>query len=237
MIESIKNITPQEYYGWLEIELSKDVLMRLWDYIETAKKNPIDANYKLAGNISKSLDLEDKDNWFFNTILTPSINKFHEYYSKYIKQMSILSEDAPFCLNEFWVNFQKENEFNPIHNHSGIWSFVIWVKIPTDWKEQLALSISANSNAPNASNFNFQYTTMLGDIGYHTYNLGKNQEGTMLFFPAKLMHTVYPFYNCDEERISISGNICFDISENSMRQYRSIAAKREKTFLRKLFNE
>ena len=74
MIESIKNITPQEYYGWLEIELSKDVLMRLWDYIETAKKNPIDANYKLAGNISKSLDLEDKDNWFFNTILTPSIN-------------------------------------------------------------------------------------------------------------------------------------------------------------------
>ena len=228
MIESIKNITPQEYYGWLEIELSKDVLMRLWDYIETAKKNPIDANYKLAGNISKSLDLEDKDNWFFNTILTPSINKFHEYYSKYIKQMSILSEDAPFCLNEFWVNFQKENEFNPIHNHSGIWSFVIWVKIPTDWKEQLALPISANSNAPNASNFNFQYTTMLGDIGYYTYNLGKNQEGTMLFFPAKLMHTVYPFYNCDEERISISGNICFDISENSMRQYRSIFYNKKK---------
>ena len=70
----------------------------------------------------------------------------------------------------------------------------------------------------NASNFNFQYTTMLGDIGYHTYNLGKNQEGTMLFFPAKLINTVYPFYNCDEERISISGNICFDMSENSMRQ-------------------
>ena len=43
----------------------------------------------------------------------------------------------------------------------------------------------------------------------------------MLFFPAKLMHTVYPFYNCDKERISISGNINFDISENSMRQFRS----------------
>ena len=222
MIESIKNIIPQESYGWLEIELSKSVMSGLWGYIETAKKNPIKHNHLLAGNISKSLTLKDKDNWFFNTILTPSINKFHEYYPQYIKQMSILSEDAPFFLKGFWVNFQKENEFNPIHNHSGIWSFVIWVKIPTDWKEQLALPISANSNAPNASNFNFQYTTMLGDIAYYTYNLGKNQEGGMLFFPAKLMHNVYPFYNCDEERISISGNICFDISENSMRQYRSI---------------
>ena len=43
----------------------------------------------------------------------------------------------------------------------------------------------------------------------------------MLFFPAKLMHSVYPFYECDKERISISGNIRFDISENSMRQFRS----------------
>ena len=229
MIKSIKNIIPQECYGWLEIELSKSVMSGLWGYIETAKKNPIKHNHLLAGNISKSLTLKDKDNWFFNTILSQSINKFYEYYPQYIKQMSILSEDAPFFLDGFWVNFQKENEFNPIHNHSGIWSFVIWVKIPTDWKEQLALPISANSSAPNASNFNFQYTTMLGDIGYYTYNLGKNQEGTMLFFPAKLMHTVYPFYNCDEERISISGNICFDISENSMRQYRSIFYNKKKT--------
>ena len=210
MIESIKNITPQEYYGWLEIELSKDVLMRLWDYIETAKKNPIKYNHMLAGNISKSLILKDKDNWFFNTILTPSIDKFHEYYPQYMEQMSILSEDAPFFLNSFWVNFQKENEFNPIHKHSGIWSFVIWVKIPTDWKEQLALPISANSNSPNASNFTFQYTTMLGDIGYYTYNLDKKSEGGMLFFPAKLMHTVYPFYNENEERRSISFNALID---------------------------
>ena len=29
----------------------------------------------------------------------------------------------------------------------------------------------------------------------------------MLFFPSKLNHQVYPFLNCEEERISISGNI------------------------------
>ena len=38
MIESIKNIIPQESYGWLEIELSKSVMSGLWGYIETAKK-------------------------------------------------------------------------------------------------------------------------------------------------------------------------------------------------------
>ena len=32
----------------------------------------------------------------------------------------------------------------------------------------------------------------------------------MLFFPAKLHHIVYPYYNCDEDRITISGNIGLD---------------------------
>ena len=49
----------------------------------------------------------------------------------------------------------------------------------------------------------------------------KKSEGRMLLFPASLMHSVYPFYNCDKERISISGNIFVDISENIMRQFRS----------------
>ncbi len=31
----------------------------------------------------------------------------------------------------------------------------------------------------------------------------------MLFFPAALRHTVYPFFNCDEPRVSVSGNVWF----------------------------
>ena len=62
---------------------------------------------------------------------------------------------------------------------------------------------------------------MLGNIAHYDYHLDKTTEGHMLFFPAKLMHTVHPFYNCDKERISISGNILYDISENTMKQFRS----------------
>jgi hypothetical protein len=212
---------PDQRVGWLETELPKSAMMRLQNYIETAKKNPVNYNDKLAGNITKSLEIKDKDNWFFKTILTPLIKQFMECYPSYTDGMTLLTEDALYCLNSFWVNFQKENEFNPPHNHAGVWSFVIWVKIPTDWKEQYALPISANSNSPKASDFDFHFTSMWGDIEKYAYHLDKTQEGGMLFFPAKLMHEVYPFYNCNKERVSISGNILFDISENSMREYRS----------------
>ena len=217
-------ITPivlNQLVGWLKTELPKTVMTRLQSYIETAKKDSVIYNSKLAGNITKSLLIEDKDSWFFQTVLIPFISKFMEIYPSYVSGITLFTENAPFCLNRFWVNFQKENEFNPLHNHDGVFSFVIWVKIPTDWKEQHALPFSANSNLPCASDFEFQYTNMMGDIGHYGYPLDKTSEGRMLLFPAKLMHTVYPFYNCDKERVSISGNILFDNSENSMRQYRS----------------
>ena len=212
---------PKEPAGWLETKLPKSVMKRLQSYIEVAKKNPVNYNSTLAGNISESLIIKDKDNWFFQTILFPHINKFMECYPTYVPDISVLTEDAPFCLDKLWVNFQKQHEFNPFHNHKGVFSFVVWVKIPTDYKEQHALPISSNSNMPKASNFEFQYISMLGAITYYEYLLDKKSEGKMLFFPAKLNHAVHPFYNCDRERISISGNIKFDISENAMRQYRS----------------
>ena len=37
--------------------------------------------------------------------------------------------------------------------------------------------------------------------------MNPDMEGTMVFFPAKLQHSVNPFYECDEQRISIAGNI------------------------------
>ena len=48
------------------------------------------------------------------------------------------------------------------------------------------------------------------DIEHYDYPLDKKSEGQMLFFPARLQHTVYPFLNCEEERVSISGNICLN---------------------------
>ena len=207
----IDAVVPREVAGLLKAELPLNVMKRLKGYIETAQDNPSDTkSLGLAGNISKSLDLVDKDGWFYQYVLIPLINKYIETFPGYSSDNFILTNDAPYTLNRFWVNFQKENEFNPFHNHSGLWSFVIWVKIPTDWREQHALPISANSTVPCASDFGFLYTSMMGDMQYYSYPLDKESEGHMLFFPSKLLHGVYPFYNCDEERISISGNIYYE---------------------------
>ena len=215
---------PEQTAGWLETNLPKPVMLRLQKYIETAKKNPISMNDKLAGNITKSLVLEDKDDWFFKNVLSSFIGNFNIKYPEYSNGIHILTENAPYCLDELWVNFQKEYEFNPLHNHTGLYSFVIFMKIPTHWKEQHALQFSANSNTPTASNFAFVWTEMDSKICKSVdFSLcpDEESEGKMLFFPSELMHTVYPFYNCDKERISISGNIKLDISENSMKQFRS----------------
>tara|TARA_R110002020_G_scaffold276360_1_gene491717 strand:- start:809 stop:1489 length:681 start_codon:yes stop_codon:yes gene_type:complete len=214
-------VNPKLPVGWLEVNLPKSVMERLQGYVEIGEETSVNHNAQLAGNISKSLLIKDKDKWFFKNIINPLIGKFIELYPLYQDSINVITESAPYCLDGFWVNFQKEYEFNPFHNHSGIWSFVVWVKIPTDWREQHALSFSANSNIPLASDFEFLFPTILGDITRRSYQLDQKSEGCMLFFPAKLKHAVYPFYNCDKERVSISGNIKIDISENSMKELRS----------------
>ena len=45
---------PKQPFGWLEAELPKSVMTRLQSYIEEAKKNPVNHNYNLAGNISNN---------------------------------------------------------------------------------------------------------------------------------------------------------------------------------------
>ena len=86
-------------------------------------------------------------------------------------------------------------------------SFVIWMKIPTDWREQHDLPFAKNSNHPVTSDFQFTYSDILGNIQDYSIPMDSEKEVVILLFPSRLRHQVYPFYNCDEQRISISGNI------------------------------
>ena len=82
------------------------------------------------------------------------------------------------------------------------------MKIPTEYEDQAKLPIAAQSNSKDKiSNFNFTYTNTLGAVVDYKIEMNKAQEGTMCFFPARLKHCVYPFFNCDEARITIAGNI------------------------------
>ena len=48
---------------------------------------------------------------------------------------------------------------------------------------------------------------ILRDIKQSIFPMGKEMEGKLVLFPSRLKHIVYPFYNCDEPRITIAGNL------------------------------
>ena len=112
-------------------------------------------------------------------------------------------------MREFWVNSSRETEFNPTHNHGGVLSFVIWMKIPTEWQDQYEIPFVEESNTPMASDFQFLYTDILGSIQPMSWPMDPEVSGTMVVFPAMLAHQVYPFFESDGTRISISGNLYF----------------------------
>jgi hypothetical protein len=218
LIPDHKDINPDHLHGQfafgIETNLSgTPAMLRLWEYISNAKENSKSLKSNLAGNLSSSLVLNDTDNWFFVNTLRHIIGKYKEIFKKSTasNSRSISKNDIPYGLDRLWVNFQKQHEFNPMHNHSGVYSFVVFMKIPTDWREQHEIPFVKESNAPKASDFEFVYTDIMGNIRQYAYHLDSSFEGIMLFFPAEMMHMVYPFYNCEEERITISGNIVYDI--------------------------
>ena len=196
----------------LKCELGDDAVKYLWKQIEKAKIEKKNANKYLAGNIKESLYLEDEDDYFFNTHLRENLERYVEEYfhaSSFRNTFSNVKTNK-LVMQEFWVNFSKETEFNPLHNHGGCLSFVIWMKIPTRSQEQHDLPISKNTSNPASSDFMFTYTDILGSIQPMSWAMSPEVEGMLVLFPSVLGHQVYPFYNCNEERVSISGNVYFD---------------------------
>ena len=200
----------------LQVKLDKNIVDYLWQIIDIAKKNEQSHKKELVGNISKSFLLEDLDSFFYKSVCIPLVNCYREnnpVNKGYDPDMSnpFDGTKAKLLLKSLWVNYQYKNEFNPLHQHKGVYSFVIWMKIPYSWDEQTKLPQFRDMNKQNikAGNFAFAYTDTLGDVITSTYNLTPEYEGYMLFFPARLRHCVYPFYETENPRISIAGNLSF----------------------------
>ena len=203
--QEIKPIYPVNV-GWLQYKLNTQEMDYVWRCIKNKKRN---TNKTLAGNISASYDLMDRGDWFYTNVVLPLVNSYAEKFRNVGEKLPILTEH-PYFMNKWGVNYQKKHEFNPLHNHSGIYSFVIWMKIPYDSRKQIKKDIARDSSFPKIGEFQFVYNDIVGETRVYEYPMSRVDEGTMLFFPSQLDHQVYPFYDCDEERISVSGNIMVD---------------------------
>jgi len=206
---------------WLDTVLSEAAIKHLWECIDNSTQPPeedgVDEDFNisnsLVGNItdrkSNRKSLQDKNNLFYDNVLkacteTLYYKDWNNYYNVYISKIIPPTE---FELMRLWSNHQKQREFFPPHIHDGLYSFVVFMKIPTHWKEQHDLPISANSNLPAASDLQFMIGGERGEVGTRSLPLSPDDEGRMLIFPSWLIHQVLPFYGTEEERITISGNI------------------------------
>jgi hypothetical protein len=159
-------------------------------------------NSKLVGHILNEYSIKKSEKY-----ITDMFNSFDfvEEFSEFVQ----IEKQNKLKLDSIWVNFQKKREFNPIHNHSGSFSFVIWVKIPYDLNEERKV-FSEVLGVNKTSCFEFIYTDIYGKLKNTLLPIDKEWEGKFCVFPSQLNHTVYPFYTSDDYRISVAGNLIFE---------------------------
>jgi hypothetical protein len=194
--------------GFVSVKLPDDLVKKLRYWCEELYE-PV--NDRLVGNIEKELSFRIRENDDIRELLWEQLmlsTKVYEDRYYYPKNYKFLDKDCSLCFGNVWANFMKKHEFNPVHDHTGIWSFVIWIKIPYDINEELAKSPGLNANQNLASTFQFVFNDMYGNVA-QSLHIKKEHEGNMILFPSNLMHVVNPFFTSDEERISIAGNIVY----------------------------
>jgi len=130
-------------------------------------------------------------------IILPYINSYIEAYSHYgHKPMGNKIE-----LMASWVNYMTKFESNPLHTHDEDLSFVIYITIPEELKQEVKDTIS--NTKPGTINFMYTLETGKYHINQQTF---MPEVGDFFIFPASLHHTVYHFES-EGERVSVSGNL------------------------------
>lgn len=178
--------------------------------VERNFEGGLQAGYKLTANIDKEFDFTKE----LGPVLLDyicSLIHVHDRQSQphHISQVvNVASHPRRFKFKDVWANFQKKHEFHPHHIHGGVYSFVIWTKIPYNIEDEIA--VFPNATLKCASMFTFYYTDILGQVRSFPVPVDKCHEGIICLFPKGLGHSVNPFYTSDDYRIAVSGDIVMD---------------------------
>ena len=166
--------------------------------LDEAKGNTQDYRDKLAGILDHETGYSDKSKQKILPMLSQYIGVYDQMYERYTNKE--FEKKPEYVLSALWINHQKQNEFNPPHDHDGKLSFVIYLSIPDKLKKEHA-AYTGRSCGPGGIQF------VYGDGPRDCITLMSHfpEEGDMYIFPAWLKHWVAP-YRSDCTRISVSGN-------------------------------
>ena len=200
-MDSIKTESKKyEFYWWgpllIRFKISEETRKL---FLDEANKSTADKSQDLAGILHKQVLFGDPKKFekFFTGAFT--------IYQNAMKKWSDRSNNELYKLTDRWVNFQKANDFNPPHDHSGNLTFVIYLDIPDKLKEENK-KYKGRSTGPGGITF------LYGDGPREaiTYRSFFPETGDMFIFPAWIKHWVFPFKS-DCTRISVSGNVSYSV--------------------------
>jgi uncharacterized protein (TIGR02466 family) len=172
-------------------------------------KKQNDYRKRLAGNIKEEYAFNNCWSKKEESIVEEEFKWLASLYTHTCSDVSqnkslIRTPNQLMMMKPLWINYMKQGEWNPVHNHTGHISCVTYLKVPKEIEdENKTKDESKESNTPTAGRIEFRY----GDsIGYGCSGIMKTpREKDIYFFPAKLEHMVYPFQS-KTERISVSVN-------------------------------
>ena len=186
---------PKEILDKIELELKKDI--------------SVPYNQNLAGNLKREFDFSRAKPILVN-YLKNLIKAHNEMYNTLNEMQATLTKPCDISLISLWVNFQQKYEFNPLHLHEGLYSFVIWYKVPFSMEDEYNQFPKTRKKHVKAGHFSFVHTDNIGRVEHTDLPVDKEWEGKIALFPSNFHHQVYPFFTSDDYRISISGNLAFD---------------------------
>ena len=193
-------------FGVLECELDKEEVDYLWKLV---KKYAVGA--KWDGNTcidagameDKQFHINDDEKIFQNNVLMPLSQHYFNAYGTPFKHKT--SNYHQFVFSRFWGRLSEDGDYQSIHEHQGVFTFVVWLRIP--YNGQKVRQIQPGFR-PEAGDFCLVYPDTCGSLQKKSWVLSEQAEGKMLFFPSDMNHIVYPHYKSTETyRVSLAGDI------------------------------
>ncbi len=166
--------------------------------IETATKDEaLSARKGLAGRIDDQYEILPLASDACKGHILQHVNEY--YYQTGGSPLTDIAIDA------LWVNMQRYMEFNPIHAHGGMISFVIYIKNDLERDSAINNKFDNARGTELAGHLQLRY----GEEAYMNWITFNHwpEKGQIVIFPSWLQHFVFPHYEQDKVRISVAGNI------------------------------
>ena len=181
----------------LKLKITDEFFELLKKESEASVKEELSYTHRLAGIIQKEYKLRDLK--IIQPFMKDLVNIYDQVWDKW--RNSDKPSKNKYLIKAMWVNYQRQHEFNPPHDHSDDLSFIVYLKIPEEIKKEYK-EYKGKSSGPGGISFIYGE----GNRQAITYQAHFPEEKDLFIFPAWLKHYVAPFKS-DVERISVSGNL------------------------------